>query len=359
MNTTALQLSPSAAPWLQPWPSDELERVLTCPACSSLEREVLHEGLVDNVFFVAPGKWTLHRCTRCASAYLDPCPSPASIHKAYGTYYTHAAGPKPDDTAQIGRFRRVRRVLANGYLNHKYGTDRQPASAIGRWVAKLVPKQRQNLDVSFRYLPKAKPGQRLLDIGCGNGDFLSIAREAGWQVEGVEPDRKAASIARARGFDIKTGTDELTSVESSCLDAVTMSHVIEHVHQPRQLLKSVYRLLKPGGSVYVDTPNILSHGAKLFGAQWRGIEAPRHLVVFSPAALANLLTEVGFRDITYKRRTCVQLGMFQSSARIASGHSPYNEAADALDWLQTAKLRFAFTATSQLEFITLVAWKTK
>ena len=345
------------APWNTPWPTDELESVPACPVCGSAERTVLHKELIDNVFFVAQGKWTLQSCKQCKSAYLNPRPNLASIGKAYGTYYTHTAGTAQKNATQLGGFRRLRRMLANGYLNRQYNTHRQPASRLGYWVAKLLPSQRQQLDTEFRYLPKPTQGQRVLDIGCGNVDFLISAREAGWLVSGLEPDTKAAEVAQQRGLDVTVGTVDTLAGESNCFDVITLSHVIEHVHEPKQLLQAVHRLLKPGGMVYIDTPNIHSLGATLFMKNWRGLETPRHLVLFNAASLTGLLNSTGFTGSNIKRRINVQQGMYLSSLRMTAGHSPYGTEPARLGWLQRLRLLVSFTPTDKLEFITLTAQK--
>lgn len=328
-----------------------------CPVCGSAERTVLHKELIDNVFFVAPGKWTLHSCTQCKSAYLDPRPNPANIGKAYGTYYTHVIGTLRDNAAQLGVFRRLRRMMSNGYRNRRYGTQRQPASALGQWVAMLLPVQRQELDTEFRYLPKPTQGQRLLDIGCGNGSFLINAREAGWQVTGVEPDPKAADAARQRGVNVTVGTIDLLAGESNCFDAITLSHVIEHVYEPKQLLQDIYRLLKSGGVFYIETPNIASHWAKLFGKNWRGIETPRHLVLFTPNSLKNLLLSSGFCDIKMEYRSAPQKHMYISSSHMAAGRSPYSSDVVKLRWLERTKYQLSLFQNKNFEFITLTVSK--
>ena len=354
-----LAQTPSPHPWDENWPLDELEHVPTCPMCGSAHREVLLDGLVDNVFFVAPGRWTLHRCNQCSSAYLDPRPNSASIGKAYGTYYTHVAGAEQRDAAPPGFLRRVKIKLSNGYWNERYGTQRHPASSMGVWIAKFFSRRRETLDIAFRYLPKPTPGQRLLDIGCGNGDFLIHAQEAGWQVCGLEPDPKAAATTRERGLEVLVGTVDLLASESSCFDAITLSHVIEHVHEPRQLLQAVHRLLKPGGMVYIETPNIKSQGAHVFGKNWRGLETPRHLVLFNPASLKSMLSVSGFRDIQLARRTTVRQGMYLSSLRMLAGRSPYDAEPARLPWWERLRLRLdpKNLSPTHLEFITLTARK--
>jgi 2-polyprenyl-3-methyl-5-hydroxy-6-metoxy-1,4-benzoquinol methylase len=354
------EMSAPSSPWLSPWPAEELESIAVCPVCGSPERKVLYEGLIDNVFFVAPGLWTMQRCTQCQSAYLGTRPNAASIGKAYTAYFTHVAGPDSvqENAENIGTFRRLRRMLVNGYLNGRYGTRRLPASILGLWLLKCLPvSQRQEFDFQFRYLPKPLQGQRLLDVGCGNGDFLVGVQEAGWKVLGLEPDTNAAATARKRGIDVIDGLIDALADQSGCFDAITLSHVIEHVHEPRELLCSVHRLLKPGGTVYIETPNIQSNGAQVFGKNWRGIETPRHLVLFTPNSLSDLLTEFGFIGIKMERHPGVQKSMYTRSLRMAAGHPPYSSEPVKWGWLDRAKFTFSSRKIAHREFITLTAQK--
>src|SRR5208337_943273 len=188
------------------------------------------------------------------------------------------------------------------------------------------------------HLPKPRRGQRLLDIGCGNGDFLVNAQEAGWFVSGLEPDPEAAAVARQRGLHVTMGTVDVLANEWNSFDAITLSHVIEHVHEPNLLLQAVRRLLKPGGVAYIDTPNIDSRGAHYFGKNWRGLEPPRHLVLFNPASLIALLSALGFEGIKIKRRTDVLQSMYQQSFSLAmAGRRPPDREPPRLPW--SARIR--------------------
>jgi len=349
--------SKTATPWQAPWPADELQHVPACPVCGGTTREMLHENLVDNVFFVAPGYWTLYRCTQCTNAYLDPRPDQASIGKAYGTYYTHAIGETRKGPNKSGALHRLKLRLSNDYANQRYGTQRQPASPWGSRLAGLLPRQRQGLDVEFRYLPKPQPGQKLLDIGCGNGDFLARAREAGWDVVGIDPDPKAVAVAQQRDFDVSVGSIESLTGESSCFDVITLSHVLEHVHEPRRVIQSIHRLLKPGGIIYIDTPNIESKGAKFWGKNWRGLETPRHLVLFSLAGLVDLLKTSGFETVEIERRTAVRKFVYVSSLRMRMGKSPNGRDPARLPLMMRMRLKYSVTRAENDEFLTLVAWK--
>lgn len=349
--------SESTLAWRESWPADELERVPACPVCEDTERDLLLGNLVDNAFFVAPGRWSLYRCRHCASAYLDPRPSEASVGKAYGVYYTHTVDGSRDTRSRRSAVRYLKMALTNGYLNSRYGTQRQPATGLGVWVAKILPLRRQKRDAEFRYLPKPGPGQRLLDIGCGNGDFLANARDAGWDVLGIDADPKAVAVAKQRGLDVSVGRIDLLAGESGRFDAITVSHVLEHLHDPRQFIHVVHRLLKPGGVIFVDTPNIESRGAQRWGRNWRGLEPPRHLVLFSLEGLVGLLKAGGFENIETKRRTTVRRPMYLASLRMQMGKSPDGSEPRRLPLVMRLRLMWPVVRVQDDEFLTFLARK--
>jgi len=356
MNRESVTLAPDA-PWTQPWPEEGLERLGRCPICGSGERELLHEELKDEVFFCAPGYWTMWRCASCYSGYLDPRPTVATIGQAYGNYYTHQAGRGRADSSSLGWFRRIRRALSNGYLNARYGTDYQPASRLGPGLAKMLPWQRERLDARFRWLPKPVAGQRVLDVGCGNGGFLLNARESGWQVMGVDPDPDAVATARQKGLEVRLGSMEAFAGEAELFDAITLSHVIEHVHDPKSVLADAYRLLKPGGTLYLDTPNIESRGYQIFGEHWHGVDPPRHLVLFNLKGLQQTLQQTGFTVVEIYSRRVASNWTWLCSFRQVKGLSPYSTSPRSLPVKLALRARSPFIPTSQLESITLRARK--
>lgn len=277
------------------WRADELEDVPRCPVCDAGDSRAVYDTLRDHLEGV-PGIWPMRVCLNCASLYLCRRPTRASIARAYSSYYTHgdSAAAYADDNGRSLLWR-----WSNGYMNARFGATRAPATPSGRWVLPIIPPLRQQLDFFYRHLPR-KPG-RLLDVGCGNGVFLFRARDAGWQVEGLEPDLAAAAAARRSGLAVTDGTLE-TFAPTGQFDAITASHVIEHVHDPRRFLEQIIALLRPGGQLWLATPNAHSFGRRWYGPYWRGLEPPRHMTVLSPKALVLLLQRAGFSDIEQLRR---------------------------------------------------------
>lgn len=342
---------------VEAWPEEDLERVAQCPVCAASMRTLLHDNLIDRVFHCAPGKWTLYRCSGCGSAYLDPRPTPTSIGRAYAQYFTHSGHERvPVDS--LSKWRWTKRALANGYRNWRFGTRSQPASAIGVVFAHLIPGLRESLDVAFRHMPKVSPGLQLLDVGAGNGDFLALARLAGWQVRGVEPDPDAVAVCRDRGLDVLPGGIELLIKQGAQFDFITISHVIEHVHDPKLVITHAYELLKPGGCLYIDTPNIDAYGHGRYGANWRGLEPPRHLTLFNWHSLEWVLQDVGFNRIVRKPRATVYPNLAARSRALAQSRDSYRAKPTLGDKITghilATRMPFEYQHS---EFVTLLSYK--
>lgn len=304
---------------IKPWPADGLESVPICPVCGNAQRKLLYTDLTDRVFNVAPGTWTLYRCTQCESAYLDPRPNQATIGLAYEDYYTHRAEDTPEAHPKNPLVRQLH-AWVNDYINARYGLARTPAGFGGRWLVPLVPSFKAKADTKMRHLHKPPAnGGRLLDVGFGNGGFLKLATEMGWQAEGIDFDPKAVALAKSRGLNVRCASAADLSAQHEQFDIITLSHVIEHVPDPIALLEDLYRLLKPGGILWLETPNLDSLGAKRFGRNWMALDPPRHLVLFNPDSLRDSLTQARFCQINPHWNGMVLFSIYAQSTAIARG----------------------------------------
>jgi SAM-dependent methyltransferase len=211
-----------------------------------------------------PGEFQLVRCQQCGLLYLNPRPDTASI----GRYY-------PD-------------------------LDYHAFHASDGLKAKLI-KRLRNGEAKF-LLDELSPNPRTLEIGCGTGDLLLALRERGADVVGIEPNDAAAALARnQRGLDVHTGILDDISLDSAQFDLVLMKYALEHVHSPRATLTTIRDLLKPGGRAVFWVPNAASLDARVFGPYWRGLDAPRHLYIFTPDTMRKLLEAAGLQmvDVGY------------------------------------------------------------
>ena len=292
----------------------QTEHVDVCPVCTEDRREVLYEGLVDRLYG-APGSWRLIRCSACGSAYLDPRPTSASIGAAYDTYYTHEPSPRAAETSAQGS---LRKALRNDYLNSRYDYDLAPTNPLGRFVVRLLPGHRAAADRHVSRLRRPRAAARVLDVGCGNGDFLVEMRAAGWSAEGLETDARAVALARARGLDVREGALEPGAYPPGSFDAITFNHVLEHLHDPVATLRAAREILRGDGLLWVATPNLASPGHTRYGRAWRGLEPPRHLILFSPSALVIALERAGFSFVSFVRPAGARW-VYDASDRLAKG----------------------------------------
>jgi SAM-dependent methyltransferase len=177
---------------------------------------------------------------------------------------------------------------------------------------------------------------------------------------GVDVDPKAAALALHRGLDKKV-LDINILANSPAFNGITLSHIIEHVHDPVAVITRCYRLLKPGGWLWLETPNIDSQKHPLYGENWRGLEAPRHLILFNNNSLRFLLSTTGFEHIEPLPYRSVCRGVFGQSAAFAklAGCVPITnyEPPESLAKTSDKKVRTHHDISDIGEFISMRAWK--
>ncbi len=343
---------------LSGWYPDELETLGRCPVCESTAHCLLYSHLRDKVYKGTPGEWDFYQCASCGCGYFDPRPTPEAVGKLYAEYYTHSTQAIPE-FHELSLAGKIRRILGNGYRNYRFGTNDRPASILGVLVAMLMPNYRALLDAGGRHLPKTKSSARLLDVGCGSGDFLLLAQRAGWQAVGVEPDPEAVKVARQRGLTVIQGDISALQHESEAYDGITLNHVIEHVHHPTEVLRACHRLLRSGGWLWLETPNLDSQGHARFGSDWVGLDIPRHLVVFTYDTLIRLLQQVGFSRIEQLPYYPLCERVYAMSYAIATGQSPHHPPPLPPELIVEAyhAERVARREVARREFIMVRAWK--
>jgi 2-polyprenyl-3-methyl-5-hydroxy-6-metoxy-1,4-benzoquinol methylase len=137
----------------------------------------------------------------------------------------------------------------------------------------------------------------LLDIGCGSGSFLSAAASHGFTCFGMDLSPQAVQAAGKPGIEVRQGSVGSEIWGDRRFAFITLFHVLEHLTSPGAALLYVDRLLAPGGSVIIQVPNVSSLQAHVFAGRWYGLDVPRHLINFTPAALERILAAAGFEIV--------------------------------------------------------------
>ena len=220
---------------------------MICPVCST--DSFTTWGRVDS--------YTIERCQGCGLGITTPF-------------------PKPDELASVNQETYLLEQRITTYLS-RYGYFKK------RYQSQL-------LDIKA-----FKPGGKLLDIGCNIGLFLSEARTSGFDVVGVELNTDCAEYARTH-FGLEVHSDYLDKIafKAGSFDVVTMYDVLEHIPDLHGILTEIHRILKPGGVLVVQSPNLDSVMADLSQSSWSWLSPPDHLYHFTPGTLSSLLAQRGY-----------------------------------------------------------------
>jgi 2-polyprenyl-3-methyl-5-hydroxy-6-metoxy-1,4-benzoquinol methylase len=303
------------------------------------------------------GLWTMVKCLDCGIIFLSPRPVPETIKKAYSNYYTHTS-----DKGDLvnGRVRAVKENLAGIYYAAESGKG-SLLNNIVRVILRIIAPLSLYLDAKSRhiFMLNVKPG-KLLDIGCGNGEFLKLADSYGWSVVGVDFDENAVREARSGGFDVRIGGVEAVA-DWEKFDFISLSHVIEHVYDPVALINSCYALLNNGGILWLETPNAESIGRHIYKSSWKGLEPPRHIMLFNRPSLERLLLDAGFIKVEQKSHGLSGLYMGLASESLLENSFPCHSIIARVKRSLAKLFRVIFLEIMQLiskqkrEFLTFVA----
>lgn len=265
-----------------------------CPVCATSGITV-YTDTTDRLFGVA-GTWDLSACSNkeCGTHWVNPAPDQHELQRLYDTYSTHGTPPQINNESN-SVLSKIRGAILSQDLNYP-NAELSTGKFFYNLLSYLHPAWRDTQLANSFYMP-AKSNGLLLDVGCGNGSSMLTMQARGWRVIGIDFDETA--VAQAKNNNLDAVVSDLFSAKYSDnqFDAIMMNHVIEHVPDPQEFIKECLRILKPGGTLVALTPNITSKGHLEFKADWRGLEIPRHLQIFSPLSLTILADKAGFKKI--------------------------------------------------------------
>jgi 2-polyprenyl-3-methyl-5-hydroxy-6-metoxy-1,4-benzoquinol methylase len=218
-----------------------------CPGCLSPKGRVIGE---------ARG-FTLRSCAFCRTTFVSALPEPGSATD-YSGYYDAGNLTVPP--------------------------------VVGGRLAKTVASFEDRRDLN-----------RWLDVGCGAGTLVEIAAGRGWEATGTEVSEAPVRLLRERGFDVLHGELIDLDLPQGGFDVVSMIEVVEHLAEPDKMLEEVARLLRPGGALYLTTPNARGASARILGMRWSVLAPPEHLQLFSLSGIRTALVRCGL--VVVKTRT--------------------------------------------------------
>lgn len=243
----------------------QLIHYTNCPVCGSGD---IKNVLLAKDYTCSNENFVIAECTACTLRFTQDVPEAASI----GQYYK-----------------------SENYISHT-NTSRGLINRLYQSVRKRTLKNKRRLIEKQTGINKGC----VLDVGSGTGAFVNEMKKSGWQVTGLEPDADARSVCK-QVYDIELRSiEQLFELAPSSFDAITMWHVLEHVHDLHGYLAQLKSLLKQNGKLFIAVPNYTSMDAVIYKEHWAAYDVPRHLYHFSPASMLLLMEKYGLKVLVYK-----------------------------------------------------------
>ncbi len=250
-----------------------------CPLCGSNKTEHLYT--TRDLLYNKDISYEYYSCSDCEANYISPMPSEEEISSFYPDQYMvyEEITPKVVSNMEIA------------VLKSKYGYKHLTPSFFSSLLVPLISLFKYKLNMTF-----IKNG-KILDIGCGNGKYLSKMKNLGWQAFGVEFNPVAVKACQKNHLDVFQGELKNAPFKQEEMDLITARHVIEHIPDVNSFFSEVNKVLKPGGIFHLRTPNTKALGRNFFGTNWYANDAPRHLILFSPENLTQIAKQHGFEKV--------------------------------------------------------------
>lgn len=204
----------------------------------------------------------VYSCASCENAFTANAPEAAVI----GRYYNHDDYISHTETNK-------------GFINNLY-----------------LKARNYNLSNKIKLIRSYTSGNQLLDYGCGAGAFASYSADRDFSTLGLDTSPDALTAAQEKGVKA-FHVEHLPKLDSDTFEVITLWHVLEHVHELHSTLENLYRVAKSGAYIFIAVPNVTSHDAKFYGADWAALDLPRHLYHFTPSGLPALVEQFGFTAV--------------------------------------------------------------
>ena len=234
------------------------EQLTNCLVCNST---TFTSYLTCKDYTVSKNLFQIVKCTNCDFVFTNPRPATNEI----GVYYKSDAYISHTNSSK-------------GLLNKAYQFAR--TSAIKNKL-KIVQQNQSQL-------------KSILDYGCGTGEFLAAAKNAGWIAAGLELDEDARNLARKNHQLNVSDPSEVSKFSSGQFGVITLWHVLEHVHLLNETLTDFHRCLASDGVLIIAVPNKDSFDAKYYKEHWAAYDVPRHLYHFTPTTIQKAISKNGF-----------------------------------------------------------------
>ena len=258
--------------------SIKMKGLKNCPLCERKNIKFLFNQKDKNIGISK--QFSLSKCKNCKAVFLNPQPTYKESEKFYPKekYYSLYKIKTEKDSIKT----KIKLGLYRAYFS------------VQRSIFKKI------LFSPIKFMIRGtliKKNAKLLDIGCGSGQFLYEMKTSGLEVYGIEPGKFDEEGNKEYNLNIKNGCTENAKYNKEYFDIITLNHVLEHLSNPNETILEIKRILKKDGLFIIGVPNTNSLAFKIFGKNWYQLDIPRHFINYSDKNTRFLLERNGFKII--------------------------------------------------------------
>jgi 2-polyprenyl-3-methyl-5-hydroxy-6-metoxy-1,4-benzoquinol methylase len=258
---------------------------ISCPVCNHASK---YDFSCRDLMFNHYERYDYQRCSECNFIFQHPLPTAEQISSFYPSEYEVY-----EEGSRLKKVSGLRKSILKKY----YGYNHLKTNLFNDTIC-FVSRIFSN-----KYEVHYQSNGKLLDVGCGNGRYLDGMKKLGWQTKGVEFNEGAVRVCNLSGLNVHHGDLFSANFETNSFDVINVSHVVEHVPNPKAFFTELTRVLKKNGTLIIKTPNSEALGRKFFNTNWYANDVPRHLYLFSEKNLNVLGDTCGLKMSQFKTRT--------------------------------------------------------
>jgi 2-polyprenyl-3-methyl-5-hydroxy-6-metoxy-1,4-benzoquinol methylase len=263
-----------------------------CPNCQSDKLSIWSRG-TDILHRITSQEFVYSECSACHLVFQSTRPQEKEIAGFYPTDYDPYTG-------EISNTETANTILKVGYRKVQFFRK------LNQYLDKFF-KNSCYQKIDEYYTPK-NSGMTLLDFGCGSDSFLNKAKAKNWNTIGMDFIEQPLLSVKGSGHRavLYSSENAWNEIEDGSIDMIRVNHVLEHLYHPQEVLKNLFKKLKKGGILHIAIPNPSGIAASKYKNNWRGLDCPRHIMLYPPELLKDILaTKVGFSfvDILFEEIT--------------------------------------------------------